>query len=700
MLTSDQEELLYLEQELSSISTGGAHASAREAFQQQLDSALPGEDIRTQDVAVKYRKIKGDGGSEDSYRHDLTPHLEEIHDALDDPLIRVVAVKGPARGGKTIAAENFLLKVGMFGPSRNVLWYMHSEPDVKRYVKERVEFFLEHHTEVRAKLGNTRNPAWNLRTVDGNLWEWLAANASTTRARSASLAIADEVDAMRPGIRDSIVTLMKNRQREYGSQAKIFVASHPDAGPQFGIDAILRDSDLRVRMWTCIFCAHRMGPAVEVPVERRLRWNMSDFMERKDEMSRDNLVNLVGEKLRLVCPHCKGLITNEQRLEMRVLANWMGTGQEIDSFENIVGERVQKDTAGFVIHAFDAPFDSISEMGQQWVKAKIESLENGRSANLKEVNVKTLGETHTEDIAGARPRLEKEVRARLVDPSYQMGFVPEGVRFLTAMVDIQVNRFEVIVVGWAAHSRESWLIDRFNIAQKVGLEDVQPGKRLRDWDEIKPWVFDQLYPMQSDNHLGLGIAKAAIDTGGEPGVTNNARIWASNLVHTATIPPWRILLMKGDAWQKGELYGRPRKIETDDAGRPLATVIGERTVNVFEVKQIIAGRMEIETPGPGFMHLPTDIEDKYIRELCSETLVNGVWVKRGRNETWDGYVGCEVARSLLAPDNIDIPWDTDPPRWAVPVAKSPSGQDADKDSAPENLYDRLARFNRSRGVRR
>jgi len=292
MLVNDRALLHSLERDLIDTTNRDAVISAADLWKQQLDALKPADEIRTHDVAVDYRVIKTDGGGEVDFDEKLTPYSEEIHDACDDPNIRIVAIKGPARGSKSLTFENFLLKVGIFGPSRNVLWYMDTEPAVKRYVLERVNFFLERHPELWEKRNRKRrNQAWNLREIDGALWEWLSANASTTRGRSASLIVADEIDAMRPEIGNAIVTLAKNPQREYGSQAKLCIASHPDRGPEFGIDAVLRDSDMRVRLWTCPYCAHLMGPAWEVPTGRRMIWNVAQVMKLGEDMPRDELLD-------------------------------------------------------------------------------------------------------------------------------------------------------------------------------------------------------------------------------------------------------------------------------------------------------------------------------------------------------------------------------------------------------------------------
>jgi len=699
-MLNETQELRALEQELIGITSGGVLANAKTIWGQQLDALRPSSDISTHEVAVKYRIIKTDGGGEVPYNHSLTPHLKEVHDACDDPTKRIVAIKGPARSGKTIAFENHLLKVGMFGPSRNMLWYMHSEPDVRRYVDERVDFFLRAHGELWEKRDRAKVPKWNLRRVDGGLWEWLAANPSTTRARSASLIVGDEIDAMRQAIRDAIITLMRNRQREYGSQAKILVASHPDAGPLFGIDAILVDSDMRVRMGICPNCAHLVGAAREVTPDRRMVWNMAELMKQGEDMPRDELLDFIAEAIRLICPHCKLPITNDERLEMRHTAKWMGLGQTIAPDETIIGDLTPKEIAGFVFHAIDAPFDSVAELARQWADAKLVKDETGSTAKLKEVTVKTIGETYIEDEAGSKVRQLLETKVRLIDTGYSMGTVPRGVDFLTGFIDVQGNRFEPVVIGWSGRTAESWLIDRYSAMQMEGFSDIRPGLRLADWDIIEQ-ILNQTYPLNDGSGHVLGIATMGVDTGGVPGVTDNARRWAANLFSRAKdpIPAWRIRLLMGDAHTKGDFVGAPRTIKADKAGREYPVPVLERTTNVTELKKIIANRMDIAEPGPLRMHLPVDVTDAHVRELISATLINGKWYEKGRNELWDGWVGAEVCRQLMAPENRDIDWEKNKPIWAQPFLPSQDPAGSGMAAPPDDFYDRLRNFNKGRGRR-
>lgn len=700
LLLDYQRECAKLTAELQLASGDGIHPDVREIARGELDALRPVELISTNEVAVKYRFLPAFGGGKFRFQEDKTPYVHDIHDAGDDPTKRIILVQGNARGVKTTAAENMLLKIAKFGPARGVLWYMHSEPDLRRYVEERVDFFFREHDLEEKIAGRGGRSKWNLKMVDGMPWEWLPANASTTRARSAAFIVADEIDAMRPAIGNAIVTLIRNRQREYGSLAKAYIASHPDRGPVEGIARLLIDSDRRLRFWTCPDCAHLVSPCKEAPKDRRVTWNVQELMTQAgDVMDRDALLDYVEEHVHLTCPFCKGVISNDARLELdRETGQWIGKGQTIDANENVAGELVRHDTAGFIIHAFFTPFVTLGGLAREWVGAFLNFQDDQDDSLLKEVNVKSLGEVHEDpDNAAGRIRDWKETKAAHLDTGYRIGEVPRGVDFLTMMVDVQGNRFEAGVWGWS-RDRECWLIDRFAIKQRLGLQDIQPGEQLSDWDVLET-ALAFTYPMQGDPDKHLMIAKMAVDTGGVPGVTNNARIWASNLLSSGRVPSWRVMLSKGDRHLMGDLYGKPNRVKEDDGGRPLAVPVVERIVNVSAMKRVMARRLDIPQPGPGFVHLPRDIEDRYVRELVSEIEINGEWIRRGANETWDTLIMCEVARFLLAPENRTIDWAGNRPLWATPFSPSQKRRDGDNKSKEGDLFDRLTRLNRGRRER-
>src|SRR3546814_6746733 len=106
----------------------------------------------------------------------------------------------------------------------------------------------------------------------------------------------------------------------------------------------------------------------------------------------------------------------------------------------------------------DLPFAKFHAIARDYASAMITLKTTGQDTHFREVVVKKLGETPRSTKVEEQIDVPKVVLARLSSP-YPMKTVPPGVLFLTAFVDVQVDRFEVVVIGWNLQ-RESWLIDR------------------------------------------------------------------------------------------------------------------------------------------------------------------------------------------------------------------------------------------------
>jgi phage terminase large subunit GpA-like protein len=272
-----------------------------------------------------------------------------------------------------------------------------------------------------------------------------------------------------------------------------------------------------------------------------------------------------------------------------------------------------------------------------------------------------------------------------------------------------------VVIGWDIQ-RQSCLVDRYSIKQwpafgrHTAFDNIDPGNRITDFDVIEEAVICASYPMQSNPQreaaglppLFLPVARVSVNSAGQPGATNNARVWTANMLGRTDpgmrrIEQYRVLLMQGSSSRTGEAYPKPKQVTHDDQGKALLTPVYERYPNVHDLKKIIAKRMKIETPGPGRMHLPSNLPMRYVNELTAEQLQNGEWVKvRDRNETWDGWVACELTRASLEPDRPSL-WEDasgNPrrPPWATP---KPRGQGLESVvSPPSDPFDRLSKLNR------
>ena len=106
MLTREQVELRRLQRDLQAINEGVFLQDARAVLLGEAKSVLPAEDVSSAEVA-ETRVFRGIGGVKYNFSFKTAPYLREIHEAMDDPEKTIVVVKGPARSGKTSAAENF-----------------------------------------------------------------------------------------------------------------------------------------------------------------------------------------------------------------------------------------------------------------------------------------------------------------------------------------------------------------------------------------------------------------------------------------------------------------------------------------------------------------------------------------------------------------------------------------------------------------
>jgi hypothetical protein len=93
-----------------------------------------------------------------------------------------------------------------------------------------------------------------------------------------------------------------------------------------------------------------------------------------------------------------------------------------------------------------------------------------------------LGEVYEGGGSGRR-RSDRAARAGEEEAVWSAGTVPDGVRFVTAAVDVGHRKFDVMIVGWDLEGR-SWIIERFTITTrrvKGQDRDIRPAERQDDW---------------------------------------------------------------------------------------------------------------------------------------------------------------------------------------------------------------------------
>lgn len=644
--------LLELERNVDRLSRGGFCADVIPLFRDAFRLLTPPDQVSTTQCAEESRRIPTKDGSVMLWSSDLTPYMAGPQDALDDPKVEMVAVLGPARSGKSVGALNHLHKRLRFGPLTDVLWYLPGAEDVDHFVDTEVQTYFELHPDIAAKIGKraTDNKR-KFKRIAGRSLTFAAANPRTVRARQAPFIVADEVDAFHSKLRTNMIQQIRIRGRAFGKQRKAYVCSHPDMGVKGGIYPVWREGTRGLWYQPCPHCDDWSSPCP--PAEKRMTLHYA----KRENLPEEEMLAEVGRTAALKCPHCGSLISEDERKGMVARGKWVFHGQVIDEQGNVAGEPIANATASFWIHGTMSPFISLGELAVEYESALLFFRKTADETRLKEVTVKSLGEVYEGADEESQPIEAQALRKRLRDPSFEIGELPEWTLFLTAAVDVGGSKFDAAVFAHGLDGERA-LVDRFIEA------NVRPGERAEDWNWIVPRLLRKVYPFADDASQGMMIGSVAIDTGGVPGVTWNARTFARKamLLGHSGQNGYRVRLVKGGTSKTAEII-RPREVSKDDKGRAIEPSLTEYDLNVHRLKLAQARQIRTTTPGPGFWHIAYDAPYSVYEELCAEVLVDDDWERRGANETWDLGIYAEIARQLLGPERIQD-WSKAKAPWA------------------------------------
>ncbi|MET0375605.1 MAG: terminase gpA endonuclease subunit, partial [Rhizorhabdus sp.] len=195
----------------------------------------------------------------------------------------------------------------------------------------------------------------------------------------------------------------------------------------------------------------------------------------------------------------------------------------------------------------------------------------------------------------------------------------------------------------------------------------EPFRRREHWSVLYEKVLKRTYPLQRDPSQRMRILCTGVDTGGSDDATDNAYAWWHDMVtgsqraRRPALPATVITLLKGGNRPNGRLLPAP----TVDAKRQVkgAPECELYVPNVNRFKDIADYRMRRPTPGPAYIDLPSDIDEKHLAELRAEEKVEGLWEKPDgvRNETWDLLVYAIVVMVRLCGLDQNL---TRVPQWA------------------------------------
>jgi len=592
-------------------------AAVAAAIRRAQELLRPPPDIKPSEWAEASVKIPAGNALPGPMRMANAPYQREPMDSLVDPDVTRETLMWGAQVGKTMTAlcvQGFCIEV----QPRSQMMMQPSQGDLTTWLETKFQPMVDANPSLIRRIAKPRGREGvnnqRMKSYPGGfmMFAW-SGSPRTMRGRSAPVIVCDEVDGYERTDEGHPVGLLWQRAATFGDQRFLFEISTPTVKGGY-IDLAFQAGDQRRFYVACPECGEH----------QHLKWENVTWPGRRSTGIEDADEDLKHDEhdpagARYACECCGALWDDGQRIAA------IRTAEEIGA-----GWKAAKPFKGHIsrhINEFYSTFRRLRDIVQSYLdRLAQDDLQTFVNVSLS-LPYDLNGERADPDSLLAR----REVYAAQV---------PAGGLYITAGIDMQMDRLEVEIVAWG-FGDESWSLD-----YRVLWGDPLQGDVWSDLDDLLAETF------MHESGTRLPISAACLDTGGTNGYTQAAYDYARGktgrrLFAIKGIPGWgRPIVEKPQRKQSGK---NARKVDLFQVG-------------VDEAKLVTMRRLAKGKPGPGYCHFPLndDTHGKgYFDGLTAEKMVVRYvkgqpvreWHKpdRARNEPFDCRNYALAALKIMQP---------------------------------------------------
>jgi phage terminase large subunit GpA-like protein len=534
-------------------------------------------------------------------------------DAFSNDDIEEVTVRKAKRVGYTKTLLAFIAYNAAHRRRKQALWQP-TDDDRDSFVKSEIDPMMRDVKALAPVLLTGKEDTMKLKSFLGSVLHILGGKAARAYRRiTVAVSMLDEADGFDQKIEKSSDPITLARGRLEGAPfPKLVAGSTPRIKGLSHIE--YREDHADARMVYHITCPHCQA-------EHPLQWGGAKLVHGFKWDGSDTAT------VRHVCPHCLGSITQADYLRIwDTDAMWVSScGQfrydhHVRCWTNEHGEPITAPRhVAFHIWTAYSPQRAWEDIVREFLEASTKS-KTGETGPLEGFVNETLGELWEESFDKAD---QHALAVRAED--YRRFTVPLGGLVLVAGVDVQDNRFEVVV--WAiGRGEEMWCVDYSVITANPADE--------REWDKLDAYR-QTIYSHHSGQ--SLKIEAMAVDTGGH--FTHQAYNYCR------TRERQRVFAVRGDPKPSKMVKGKATIQDVNWRGQILKRGVRLWYVGTDTAKDLIYGRLCVTQPGAGYVHFTNDLPPEFYAQLTAESRIpqrtaRGVeykWVntKRARNEALD-----------------------------------------------------------------
>ena len=555
-------------------------------------------------------------------RFDNAPYQRGMLDVIKEPGIRRVDYMTGAQLGKT-TIQQCITGYFIAHEPRSQIFVQPTQGDVQTFQETKLRPMLDANPAISKLMAKQRgrNGVNNSRIIS-YIGGWLmfswAGSPKTLRGRSAPVTQADEVDGMEATAEGDPVELLAQRAATFGDDALSTRSSTPTIKEASRIETGFLEGDQRRFYVPCPDCAHG----------QYLKWSNVTWKGRQstgtDDAEEDRHPNHEPETAGYACEACGSVWDDGARIAAIRNAEKLGFGWK--------AAKPFKGHASFHAPEMLSTFRRLRDIVQSYLdKLAVDDLQSF-------INV-SLAETYEEKGEKADP--SGLLSLALAETCYTAD-VPMGGLYLTAGIDMQIDRLECEVVAWGV-GEESWSVD-----YRVLWGDPLQGDVWDDLDDLLATTYTHA------SGRVIGISAACLDTGGTSGYTQAAYEYSRGRTGR------RLFAIKGiSGWGRPIVEKPQRKQSGKNARKVDLFLVGTDESKLVVMRRLAATVGAKQRGGPGYCHFPPDRDAEYFQQLTAEKLLTRYvkgqpireWHKpdRARNEALDCRVYALAALKIMQP---------------------------------------------------